>query len=45
MIFLNAFTAFMTELFSSTFAAWIMTLLVFMFLLCTIICTVGDIRD
>lgn len=45
MMFLNAFTAFMTELFSSTFAAWLMVLLVFAFLLCSILSMVGDIHD
>lgn len=45
MMFLTAFTNFMIELFSSSFAAWLMALLVFSFLLCSIIVMVGDIHD
>lgn len=44
MIFLNAFTAFMHGLFCSTFVAWLMALLVFIFLLCTILSMGSDLR-
>lgn len=46
MIFLNAFTQFLTDIFSSSFCAWLMALLVFSMLLSWIIDLNGGVfRD
>lgn len=43
MMFVNAFTVFANEIFSSTFAAWLMAFLIFVFLLCCIMHIGGDV--